>query len=54
MFGDSTLAVLPNLAGSLADPNSFDWGLPFFYGRRVFFGIEGMNPSLATAPFYAF
>jgi hypothetical protein len=54
MFGDSTRAVLPNLAGSLADPNSFDWGLPFFYGRRVFFGIEGMNPSLASGPFYAF
>jgi hypothetical protein len=54
MFGDSTRAVLPNLAGALADPTSFDWGLPFFYGRRVFFGIEGMTPSVASGPYYAF
>jgi len=47
-------AVLPTLAGPL-DNTSFDWGLPFFYGRRVFIGIEGATPSsLGNGPLYAF
>jgi hypothetical protein len=47
-------AVLPTLAGPL-DNTSFDWGLPFFYGRRVFIGIEGATPSsLGAGPLYAF
>jgi hypothetical protein len=59
MFGDSTQAVLPNLAGptgTSGNASSFDWGLPFFYGRRVFFGIEGMTPlgTSTSGPFYAF
>jgi hypothetical protein len=59
MFSDSTQAVLPNLAGpsgTSAIATSFDWGLPFFYGRRVFFGIEGMTPSgmSTSGPFFAF
>lgn len=50
--------VLPTLAGDIGDipghPSTFDWGLPFFYGRRVFFGIEGMESALGIGPFYAF
>lgn len=47
-------SVLPTLTGPMNDPDSFDWGLPFFYGRRVFIGIEGSTTSLGTGPFYAF
>lgn len=47
-FGVNT--VLPTLSGNILQVDMFDWGLPFFYGRRVFFGIEG-QPS---GPFYAF
>jgi hypothetical protein len=58
MFNDSTQAVLPNLSGAFGGTTntSFDWGLPFLYGRRVFFGIEGMTPSgtSISGPFYAF
>jgi hypothetical protein len=32
--------VLPQLAGDLPDLTAFDFGLPFFYGRRVYFGIQ--------------
>jgi hypothetical protein len=54
MFNDSSKAVLPLLAGPMNDITSFDWGLPFFYGRRVFLGIEGQSSSLGTGPYYAF
>jgi Protein of unknown function (DUF3443) len=32
----------------------FDWGLPFFYGKRVFTAIEGKTAGTATGPFYAY
>jgi hypothetical protein len=53
LFASGTLTVLPTLAGT-GNPNSFDWGLPFFYGRRVFIGIEGQASTLGTGPLYAF
>lgn len=41
-----------NLGGKLQD-NSFDWGLPFFFGRSVYVGIEGRASSIGTGPFWA-
>ena len=54
LFVDASKAVLPSLSGPFGDTTSFDWGLPFFYGRRVFMGIEGRASVLGTGPFYAF
>ena len=54
LFATPSNAVLPTLAGNLADPTGFDWGLPFFYGRRVFLGIEGEASPGGTGPYYAF
>ena len=43
--------VLPDLAG----PGSgFAWGLPFFYGRKVFVSISGKTANGTTTPFIAF
>jgi hypothetical protein len=57
-FNSGNLA-LPTLTG-VGNNSSFDWGLPFFFGRTVFFGIEGLPASTGvgsqtvTGPFYAF
>jgi Protein of unknown function (DUF3443) len=54
LFTDPAKTVLPNLAGTIGNPRTFDWGLPFFYGRRVFTGIEGQPSVIGTGPLYAF
>ncbi len=43
-------------ANGLAGPNSgtFDWGLPFFYGRKVFTAIEGQSTPGGTGPYWAY
>ena len=46
--------VMPQLAGPMNESSTFDGGLPFFFGRRIFIGIEGMPSPLGTGPFYAF
>ncbi len=55
LFSAGGMAVLPTLAGDIGSAQTFDWGLPFFYGRKVFFGIEGKTvANMGTGPFYAF
>jgi len=41
-----------NLAGY--NGNMFGWGLPFFYGRRVFTAIESQPTPAGAGPYYAF
>lgn len=45
-------AAFSNLGGELQD--QFDWGLPFFYGKSVYFGITGKSSNSATGPYYAY
>jgi hypothetical protein len=53
--GNPTFTVFPTLAGTFStSPNSFDWGLPFFYGRRVATAIENRATSVGTGPYVAF
>jgi hypothetical protein len=57
---DTALASLPNdsiyvpLGAPSGDDTSFDWGLPFFFGRNVFVITENQTVSGITGPFVAF
>lgn len=57
----TTYAALPGLGGNPDSvkgftpiPNSFDFGLPFFFGRKVYTAIEGRSAGGATGPFFAY
>ena len=43
-----------SLAGNNPVGSSFDWGLPFFFGRTVSFAIEGQATSAGAGPFVAY
>jgi Protein of unknown function (DUF3443) len=46
----------PQLAGTLPAGNAgtFDYGLPFFYGRRVAVAVQGAMTTAGTGPYIAF
>jgi hypothetical protein len=50
-------AAFPSLAGTFPGPGSsttFDWGLPFYFGRTVYTAIEGSVTGAGTGPYVAF
>jgi hypothetical protein len=58
---NSSFAVLPGLGAnpniifpSTAYAGSFDFGLPFFYGRSVYTAIEGRQAGSVVGPYFAF
>ena len=52
LFSSGGDAVFPTLGGP--NPVTFDWGLPFFFGRNVFIAIEGRQTPLGAGPFWAY
>jgi hypothetical protein len=52
---DPSLVAFPTLAGPFASNTaSFDWGLPFYFGRTVYTVIENETTSVGTGPYVAF
>jgi hypothetical protein len=44
-----------NLAGTFTSAtDTFDWGLPFYYGRTVYTAIENAATAVGTGPYVAF
>jgi hypothetical protein len=46
-------AALGGLSGG-GGSTSFIWGMPFFYGRTVYFGLDQHSASGYSGPFYAY
>lgn len=42
--------------GDLGGPNTgvFDWGVPFFFGRKVFVAIDGAQTPAGAGPYWAY
>jgi Protein of unknown function (DUF3443) len=51
---DSSLVAFATLAGSSSIDTSFDWGLPFYFGRTVYTVVENATTSVGTGPYVAF
>ncbi|WP_233848326.1 DUF3443 domain-containing protein [Paraburkholderia sp. HD33-4] len=51
LFASSNNAF-DNLAGTSSQ--GFGWGLPFFYGKRIYTAIAARNTSAGQGPYYAF
>jgi hypothetical protein len=49
-----TFTVLPGLTGTNPVSGSFDYGLPFYYGRRVATVLENGTTSLGAGPYVAY
>ena len=43
-----------NLGGGGTSDSSFDWGLPFYFGRRVFTVMMGATAGGRSGPFHAY
>jgi hypothetical protein len=52
--GDASLVAFSNLAGTYSTSNTFDWGLPFFYGRNVYTVFENASTAAGAGPYVAF
>jgi hypothetical protein len=57
IFGNPAFTASGGLAGtaiSVGSSPSFDWGLPFFFGRTVFTSIEGKSSGGVSGPYFAY
>jgi hypothetical protein len=46
-------AALGSLGGG-GGSTTFTWGMPFFYGRKIYFGIDQRAADIYTGPYYAY
>jgi Protein of unknown function (DUF3443) len=52
LLASPTTSVANGLAGP--NPGTFDWGLPFFFGRNVYTAIDGQNTPAGRGPYWAY
>jgi hypothetical protein len=52
LTNNPSFTAFSNIGGPFA--GAFDYGLPFFYGRSVFTGIEGQTSGTNTGPYFAY
>jgi hypothetical protein len=52
LTSNASTAAANGLAGPSA--GTFDWGLPFFYGRNVYTAIAGQSTPGGTGPYWAY
>ncbi len=52
LFSARTNAAFESLGGP--NPGSFDWGLPFFFGRYVYTAIEQRSTPAGAGPYWAY
>jgi hypothetical protein len=52
LTASETVGVANGLAGP--NPGTFDWGLPFFFGRNVYTAIEEQNTPGGVGPYWAY
>ncbi|HEX7935184.1 MAG TPA: DUF3443 family protein [Paraburkholderia sp.] len=53
LFGNGTSYAFNDLAGQVGGLSAFDLGLPFFYGRHVYYGYD-LSASGGQTPYVAF
>jgi hypothetical protein len=51
---EPTYTAFASLGGTYSGTTTFDWGLPFFYGRDVYNAIQGYSTSAGAGPYVAF
>jgi Protein of unknown function (DUF3443) len=51
---NASIGVANGLAGPNSIANTFDWGLPFFFGRKVYTAIDGQNTPGGVGPYWAY
>ncbi|HJX64331.1 MAG TPA: DUF3443 family protein [Polyangia bacterium] len=54
LFATQNNVAFYNLGGTTTMAGTFDWGLPFYFGRNVYASIEGQPTPAGTGPFIAF
>lgn len=53
-FATSSNRASAEIGGNATSSGGFDWGLPFFFGRSVYVGLEGTGSSLGAGPYVAY
>jgi Protein of unknown function (DUF3443) len=54
LFTNTTFTAFNNMGAPSPVSTSFDFGMPFFYGRNVFTAIAGKNTSGGMGPYFAY